>query len=98
MIEPEQYAAQMPSMREPVEQNRDNLIQILHKEYSRQLKHSLRGATMTAIGLHEGTVVNWPSMSLVLHGFSTTAGDSLPASTSIIQAYEDAGGRLLILG
>src|SRR6266699_3698535 len=98
MIEPEQHATQMPSTRGPIEQNRDNLIRFLHQEYRSPLEHSLQRAAMVAVGLHEGTVVNLSSMPLVLHWSSTTVENPLPASTSIIQAYEDAGQRLLILG
>jgi len=92
------HATQTPSTQGSIEQNRDALVQNLHQEYKSQLERSLQRTAMAAVGLHEDTDVNYSSVPLVLHRSSTAVEGALPSSTSIIQAYEDAGQRLLILG
>ena len=97
MFDSVQRTAQMLSTQEPTKQNRDTLIQFLHQEYNRQLKHSLQGVAMIAVELHECTDGVRSSVQLVLHGSSTTEENPLPCS-SIVEAYDAAGQHLLILG
>lgn len=92
------HVTQMPSMQGPVEQNRAILIENLQSEYKRQIEHAFQRVAMAAVGLHEGTDVICSSLPLVLHWSSTAVEEPHPSSTSIIQVYEDAGPRLLILG
>jgi hypothetical protein len=89
---------QMTSTQEITEQNRDTLIHILRQEYVRQLEHSLREVAMNSVGLHEYRDDIRSSVQLVLRGSSLTREDPLPSYTSIVQAYDHAGQRLLILG
>ena len=98
MIDSGRHATQMPTTQEPIEQNRVTFIQTLHLEYKRQLNHMLQRVAMAAVGLHKDTDIIRSSLPLVLHGSSGTVEESHPSYTSIIQAYGDAGQRLLILG
>ena len=88
----------MTLTQEFTEQNRDILIRFLRREYIRQLEHSLQGVAMHSVGLHGYRDDIRSSVQLVLHGSSLTREDPLPSYTSIVQAYDLAGQRLLILG
>ena len=98
MIDSGRHATQIPSTQDPIEQNRVTLIQTLRLEYKRQLQHSLQRVVMAAIGLHEDVDIIRSSLPLALRAYSNTVEESHRSCTSIIQAYEDAGQRLLILG
>jgi len=91
---------QRPSQRAllPSEQNRLALIRTLRQEYTRQLNHSLQGAAMMALHLHERTDLTLSSAQLVFHRTGGGEEHALPPGTSIVEAYDDAGGGLLILG
>lgn len=88
----------MTLTQEFTEQNRDILIRFLRREYIRQLEHSLQGMAMHSVGLHGYRDDIRSSVQLVLHGSSLTREDPLPSYTSIVQACDLAGQRLLILG
>ena len=61
------------------------------------LEHSLYGATLIALGLQKEAEAVANPWRLVLHQ-PDLAPQRLPAGTRILQAYDDAGGELLILG
>jgi hypothetical protein len=104
MADSQQHATQVPPMQEPIEQNRATFIQTLYQEYKRQLHHLLQVTAMDAVGLHKGLdmVAGADAVRSVLHldlrWSADAVEESRPASTSIIQAYEDAGQHLLMLG
>ncbi len=61
------------------------------------LEHSLYGATLIALGLQKEAEAVANPWRLVLQQ-PDLAPQRLPAGTRIIEAYDDAGGELLILG
>jgi hypothetical protein len=98
MFGSERGIKRMTSTQEITEQNRAILIRVLRQEYTRQLEHSLQGMATNSVGLHESRDDMYSSVQLVLHGSSLAREDPLPSYTSILQAYDHAGQRLLILG
>jgi hypothetical protein len=84
----------------PSQQSRHALLRYLRQEYTRQLAHSLQGASMIALGLHERTDITRSSAQLIFRRTEATEvhEHSLSPGTSIVQAYDDAGHGLLILG
>jgi DNA polymerase III delta prime subunit len=82
----------------PSEQDRLALVRTLRQEYTRQLNHSLQGAAMMELHLHERTDVTLSSAQFVFRRTEAGEEHALPAGTSIVQAYDDAGHGLLILG
>ena len=80
------------------QQNRSVLIHLLRTEYRRQMAESLQGATMMTLVLQQRTDMVLSSVSLVSWRMDVSDEDSLPAPASIVQAYDDAGRGLLILG
>lgn len=80
------------------QQNRRAFIQRLHSEYRRQMAESLQGAAMMTLALQTRTDVVLTSVSLVSWHMDAPSDHSSPAPTSIVQAYDDAGGGLLLLG
>src|SRR5260370_19245793 len=82
----------------PTEQHRLVLLRALRQEYTRRLNHSLQGAAMMALKLHERTDVTLSPAQLVFHRTAATGEHPLPLGTSIIQAYDEAGQGLLVLG
>jgi hypothetical protein len=91
---------QRPSQRVlvPSEHDRLALVRTLRQEYTRQLNHSLQGATMMVLDLHERTDVTLSSAQLVFRRTWGAEEHPLPPGTSIVEAYDDAGQGLLILG
>src|SRR5258708_18870546 len=82
----------------PSEHDRLALVRTLRQEYPRQLNHSLQGAAMMELHLHERTDVTLSSAQLVFRRTGGVEEHSLPPGTSIVEAYDDAGGGFLILG
>jgi len=82
----------------PSEHDRLVLVRTLRQEYTRQLNHSLQGAAMMELHLHERTDVTLSSAQLVFRRTGGGEEHALPSGTSIVEAYDDAGGGLLILG
>ncbi len=82
----------------PSQQSRNNLLRILHQEYTKRLTDSLQGAAMIALRLHERTDITISSAQLVFRHTTVAGEHPLPHGTSIIQAYDATGQRLLILG
>jgi len=80
------------------QQNRHAFIHLLRQEYRRQLAESLQGAAMMTLALQARTDVVLSSVSLVSWRMDAPGGGPLPAPTSIVQAYDEAGSGLLILG
>jgi hypothetical protein len=89
---------QARSQYRPTQQNHSDTVRALHQEYRRQLEHSLQGAAMIAVGLHERTDAIRSSTQLVFRRLSTAVEPPLQPGTSIIQVYDDAKQGLLILG
>ncbi len=82
----------------PNPQNLSALIRLLRNEYRRQMTESLQGVTMMALALLQRTDAVLSSVSLVSWRMDTPSEASLLAPASIVQAYDDAGSGLLILG
>ena len=80
------------------QQNRRAFIHLLHHEYRRQMAESLQGATMMTLALQQRTDVVLSSVSLVSWRMHAPGEGPLPAPASIVQAYDEAGSGLLILG
>ena len=91
-------ASQQDSTRPPTQQARQNVIHLLRQEYSKQLEQPLHKTAMMVLELHERTDVVRSSVQLVFHHTDVVQEVSLPLGTTIFQAYENAGHRLLILG
>jgi len=62
------------------------------------MAESLQGAAMMTLALQTRTDVVLSSVSLVSWHMDAPSDHSSPAPTSIVQAYDDAGGGLLLLG
>jgi NACHT domain len=82
----------------PSQQSRSILVRTLHQEYTRRLTDSLQGAAMMALRLHERTDITRSSAQLVFRHTAVAGEHALPNGTSIIQAYDETGQGLLILG
>ena len=82
----------------PTEQSRRALIYLLQREYRRQIAESLQGAAMMTLALQQRTNMTRSSVSLVSWRMNTPGDDSLHAPLSIVEAYDDAGSGLLLLG
>jgi DNA polymerase III delta prime subunit len=80
------------------EKSRADLIDLLSKEYRRQKAESLQEITMMELELQTRTDVVPSSVSLVSWRMDALGDHPSPPPASIMQAYEDSGGRLLILG
>ena len=80
------------------QQNRRAFIHLLHHEYRRQMAESLQGATMMTLALQQRTDVVLSSVSLVSWRMHASGEGPLPVPASIVQAYDEAGSGLLILG
>jgi len=80
------------------QQNRRAFIHRLRYEYRRQMDESLQGAAMMTLALQQRTDVVLSSVSLVSWHMDASSDRSSPTPTSIVQAYDDAGGGLLLLG
>ena len=91
---------QRPSQRVllPSEHDHLALVRTLRQEYTRQLNHSLQGAAMMELHLHERTDVTLSSAQLVFRRIGGGEEHAFPPGTSIVEAYDEAGGGLLILG
>src|SRR5258708_3137066 len=81
-----------------LQQSRGALIRLLRGEYRRQITESLQGATMMPLALQQRTDVVRSSVPLVSWRMDESEETSFPALASIVQAFDDAGGGLLILG
>ncbi len=81
-----------------LQRNRAALVHTLRQEYSKRLTHSLQGARMMTLGLHERTDVTLSSAQLVFRRTHAAEERELPFGTSIVQAYDEAGPGLLLLG
>ncbi len=80
------------------QQNRRAFIHLLRHEYRRQMAESLQGAAMMTLALQQRTDVVLSSVSLVSWRMDAPSDHSPLAPASIVQAYDAAGGGLLILG
>jgi len=80
------------------QRQRPALIHTLQREYSKRLVQNLQGAAMMVLDLHERIDTVRSSAQSVFRRRAVTAEYPLPSGTSIIQAYDDAGQGLLILG
>lgn len=74
------------------------LIHLLSQDYDRRLAQSLQGAALMMLGLQERADMIRSSAQLVFHRTPIAPASALPSGTSIVQAYDDAGQGLLILG
>jgi hypothetical protein len=81
-----------------LQRSRTALLRTLRYEYTRRLTHSLQGAAMLVLGLHERTDVTRSTAQLVFSRSGVTGAQPLPPGTSIVQAYDEAAGGLLVLG
>ncbi len=81
-----------------LQRSRMALLRTLRYEYTRRLTHSLQGAAMLVLGLHERTDVTRSAAQLVFSRSGVTGAQPLPPGTSIVQAYDEAAGGLLVLG
>jgi DNA polymerase III delta prime subunit len=86
------------SARPLTEADRHSVIRLLHQEYDKRLAQSLQGAVMLALRLHERTEMVRSAAHLVFRRTDRAQETPLPPGTTILQAYEQAGQRLLILG
>ena len=82
----------------PPQQSRNVLIRMLRQEYTSRLTHSLQGAALMVLGLHERTDLTISSAQLVFRHSNVVGEHPLPPGTSIVQVYDDAGQGLLIVG
>lgn len=82
----------------PSQQNRIALVRMLRREYTKLLTYSLQVATMMMLDLHERTNITLSSAQLVFPGTEAAEEHPLPPGTSIVEAYDDSGQGLLILG
>ncbi len=78
--------------------DRDELVQMFRQEYRRRLAHSLQGVAEMILGLQEITDITRSSAQLVFSRSETAAVEPFPPGTTIVQAYDEVGKRLLILG
>lgn len=79
-------------------QNRQRMLQKVRSFWiNGVLEQSLHGATLVALGLHMQPDAVANPWNLVLQQGSQSA-HPLPTGTDIVQAYDDVGGELLILG
>lgn len=78
-------------------QNRQRFLIRLSTRYQDVLEKSLQGATLIALGLHTKPEAIAHPAHLVFRHLNQTE-ESLPAGTSLMQVYDQAGGELLILG
>ncbi len=81
-----------------MQRNRAILVSRLRQDYQRRLSQSLQGAAMIALGLHERNDVTRSSAQLVFRRTQVQGEHPLPPGTTIVQAYDDAGQGLLLLG
>ena len=81
-----------------LQQSRGALIRLLRGEYYRQITQSLQGATLMALALQQRTDVVRSSAQLVSWRMDELGVTPRSAPASIVQAYDDAGRGLLILG
>ena len=82
----------------PTPQNRRAFIHQLRHEYRKQMSESLQSTAMMTLALQTHTDVVISSASLVSWHMDAPDESSFPALTSIVQAYDDAGAGLLLLG
>ena len=82
----------------PARQQRASIVRAFRQEYSKRLAQSLQGVAMMELGLHERTDVIRSSAQLVFHHINIARESPLPPGTSILQAYDEAGQGLLLLG
>lgn len=94
----DEYLSRPALMLESTEQSRAALVHRLHQEYTKQLAHALQGIAMIALGLHERTDVTRSPTKIIFQRTETNEEIALPSITSIVEAYDDAGQGLLILG
>ena len=81
--------------------NRTNFLTKLQTRYTRRQEDALRGALLIALGLQEEPAeVSRPALTVGALADGQTLADTraLPTGTGITQAYEEAGGQVLILG
>ncbi len=92
--------SQQTSPRPLTQRDRQELVHFLRQEYRRRLAQSLQGAVMMMLGLHERMDVTFSSAQSVFR--RTTVAEEheqpFPSGTSIVQAFDEAGWGLLILG
>jgi len=86
----------------PVEDtNRRKFLAKLQTRYNRRREDDLRGAVLIVLGLQdEPEALIRPALTVrtLTEGERVEDVRALPAGTGIAQAYEEAGGQLLILG
>lgn len=80
------------------EAERQSVVRLLRQEYQKRLAQSLQGAAMMVLGLHERTDAIRSSAQLVFGRIDIVHETPLPPGTTILQAYDNAGQGLLILG
>src|SRR5260370_22127962 len=81
----------------PQEQNRARFLKRLHYSYGELWEQSLQGASLIALGLTKKPDAVEHHTSLLFLSRQQPERP-LPPGTSIVQAYEEAGQELLILG
>ena len=80
----------------PEQQNRLAILKALHKAYTEELDSSLQGITQIALGLHERFDLTHPRRLVSWHVGQPER--ELPAGTTVVDTYDQAGNGLLILG
>ena len=89
----ERKASSFPS---PEQQSRVILLKSLRKAYTDELASSLQGMPRITLGLHERFDLTHPARSSPWRHAQSER--TLPGGTTIIDAYDQAGNGLLILG
>jgi len=94
----QEHAAVPESSLQLSPKQRQQFIRGLEQEYTSRLTSSLQGQIALELHLQERTDIIVSSASLVFHHLQTGDISSLPAGTSIIEAYNRAQRGLLLLG
>ena len=89
-------SALQKTLRQPTEQNRKAFLDLLQNEYRRQLIQSLQGVPMMPLAVQERTDIIQAPAQLI--SWRVEKPDERSLHTSIIEAYDEAGQGLLILG
>jgi len=79
------------------QQSRLRILKVLRKAYTDELDSSLQGVARIELGLHERFNLTHPTR-LVSWQIGQQRERALPAGTSIVEAYDQAGHGLLLLG
>ncbi|HET8912030.1 MAG TPA: NACHT domain-containing protein, partial [Ktedonobacteraceae bacterium] len=81
-----------------IQRNRRALINLLLLDYERRLTQSLQGVALDRLQLRDRSDIQPPDSPLILYPSEQEMGYFLPAGTSILEAYEQAGNRFLLVG